>query len=220
TVGRIGPTGPQVAARGSVGFLGAGNYAGKVLAPVFRKAGAELRTVVSRGGVSAAHVASKQGFTTASTDERAAFEDGTIDSVVIATRHDAHARQVVSALRAGKHVFCEKPLCLSLAELEEIQAAADAHPAQVLMVGFNRRFAPQVRRMKTLLAQVAEPACFVFTVNAGAIPAEHWTQDRQVGGGRIVGEGCHFVDLLRHLAGSPVSRHGAIAAARRGGLGT
>ncbi len=115
----------------------------------------------------------------------------------------------LSALRAGKHVFCEKPLCLTLDE--EIEAEASARPAQKLMLGFNRRFAPQVVRMKQLLATVAEPRSFVMTVNAGAIPADHWTQDKAVGGGRIVGEGCHFIDLLRHLAGAPIVAHHAVA---------
>ena len=195
----------------SVAFLGAGNYAGRVLIPAFKAAGASLRTVVSSGGVSAVHYGKKHGFAQASTDGAAVLEDPAIDTVVVATRHDAHARQVLSALRAGKHVFCEKPLCLTLDELAEIEAEARARPAQKLMLGFNRRFAPQVVRMKQLLATVAEPKAFVMTVNAGAIPADHWTQDKAVGGGRIVGEGCHFIDLLRHLAGAPIVAQHAVA---------
>ena len=195
----------------SVAFLGAGNYAGRVLIPAFKAAGASLRTVVSSGGVSAVHYGKKHGFAQASTDGAAVLEDPAIDTVVVATRHDAHARQVLSALRAGKHVFCEKPLCLTLDELAEIEAEARARPAQKLMLGFNRRFAPQVVRMKQLLTTVAEPKSFVMTVNAGAIPADHWTQDKAVGGGRIVGEGCHFIDLLRHLAGAPIVAHHAVA---------
>jgi predicted dehydrogenase len=141
-----------------------------------------------------------------------------VDTVVVATRHDAHARQVLAALQAGKHVFCEKPLCLTLDELAQIEAEARARPAQALMVGFNRRFSPQVVRMKQLLAGVAEPKSFVMTVNAGAIPPDHWTQDLAVGGGRIVGEGCHFIDLLRHLAGAPIVRHSAVALGRHPGM--
>ena len=124
------------------------------------------------------------------------------------TRHDSHARFVCQALQAGKHVFVEKPLALTREELQQIETVyADLqakHAPPLLMVGFNRRFAPQVQKMKSLLASVQEPKSFVMTVNAGAIPPEHWTQDKAVGGGRIIGEGCHFIDLLRFLAGSPI----------------
>ena len=115
-------------------------------------------------------------------------------------------------------MFCEKPLCLTLDELAEIEAAAVSRPGQLLMIGFNRRFAPQVVKMKTLLDTVAEPKSFVMTVNAGAIPPDHWTQDMAVGGGRIIGEGCHFIDLLRHLAGTPIVAHHAVALGRHPAL--
>ncbi len=202
-----------------VGFLGAGNYAGRVLIPAFRQAGARLHTVVSSGGVSAVHYGRKNGFAEASTDSAAMLAEPSIDTVVIATRHNAHARQVLDALRAGKHVFCEKPLCLTLAELDEIETEARQRPAQQLMVGFNRRFAPLVQRAANLLATVKAPKAFIMTVNAGDIPTDHWTQDIAVGGGRLIGEGCHFIDLLRHLAGHPIrdfkvtslGRHPALA---------
>lgn len=196
---------------GTIGFLGAGNYASRVLAPAFRAAGASLRTIVSAGGVSAVSVGRKHGFAEASTDADALLDDRAIDAVVIATRHGAHAQQACRALDAGKHVFCEKPLCLTLAELAEVQAVAARHPELVLMVGFNRRFAPHVEKMHALLGQVPGPKAFVMTVNAGAIPASHWTQDRADGGGRLLGEGCHFIDLLRFLAGSPIERANAVA---------
>ena len=200
--------------KGNVAFLGAGNYAGRVLIPAFKAAGATLHSVVSGGGVSAVHFGKKSGFKEASTDGAAVLTDSTVDTVVVATRHDAHARQVLSALQAGKHVFCEKPLCLTMEELAEIEATAVSRPGQLLMIGFNRRFAPQVVKMKALLDTVAEPKSFIMTVNAGDIPADHWTQDKAVGGGRIVGEGCHFIDLLRHLAGAPIVRHHAVALGR------
>ena len=209
---------PAAAGRASVAFLGAGNYAGRVLIPAFKDAGAELRTVVSAGGASAVHFGRKFGFANASTDADAALADPTVDTAVVATRHDAHARLVLAALRAGKHVFCEKPLCLTLDELREIEAEAARHPDRLLMVGFNRRFAPHVVKARELLSTVAEPRSFVMTVNAGAIPATHWTQDRAVGGGRIVGEGCHFVDLLRHLAGAPIVATHAVALGRHPSL--
>ena len=195
----------------SVAFLGAGNYAGRVLMPAFKVAGALLHTVVSGGGVSAVHFGKKFGFTQASTDIAATLNNPSIDTVVVATRHNAHARQVLASLQSGKHVFCEKPLCLTLEELAEIEAEVRARPGQLLMVGFNRRFAPQVMKMKTLLSTVAEPKSFVMTVNAGGIPVDHWTQDIAVGGGRIIGEGCHFIDLLRYLSGTSIVSHHAVA---------
>lgn len=210
------------AADGSVrvAFLGAGNYAGRVLMPAFRAAGADLRTVVSGGGVSAVHHGERHGFATASTDPLAALDDPAVDAVVVATRHDAHGAQVLAALQAGKHVFCEKPLCLNDDELGRIEAEAARRPAQRVMVGFNRRFAPHVLRMKALLDPVAEPRCIVMTVNAGAIPAAHWTQDREVGGGRIAGEACHFIDLLRFLAGAPIVRWHATSVGRHPAFAT
>lgn len=203
---------------GSVAFLGAGNYAGRVLIPAFKAAGATLQTLVSSGGVSAVHYGRKHGFSQASTDEAAVLADDSVDTIVIATRHDAHARQVLAALRAGKHVFCEKPLCLTPAELDDIAREAALRPAQLLMLGFNRRFSPQMVKIKQLLGSVQEPKSFVMTVNAGAIPLGHWTQDKAVGGGRIVGEGCHFIDLLRHLAGAPIISHYAVALGRHPAL--
>lgn len=219
TVSLATPLAPVGAAgKACVAFLGAGNYAGRVLIPAFKSAGATLHTVVSSGGVSAVHHGRKQGFIQASTDATATLANADIDTVVIATRHDAHARQVMAALTAGKHVFCEKPLCLTLDELEEIAQEASMRPSQRLMVGFNRRFAPNVVKIRHLLAGVTGPMSFVMTVNAGSIPPDHWTQDKNVGGGRIVGEGCHFIDLIRHLAGAPIVRHHALALGRHPSL--
>jgi len=207
------------AGRASVAFLGAGNYAGRVLIPAFKAAGASLHTVISGGGVSALHYGKKHGFAQASTDSAAVLADPAVDTVVVATRHDAHARQVLAALQAGKHVFCEKPLCLTLDELAEIQRTFEGvGPKPMLMLGFNRRFSPHLMKIKQLLAAVSEPKSFVMTVNAGAIPADHWTQDKLVGGGRIVGEGCHFIDLLRHLAGAAIVSHHAVALGRHPAL--
>jgi predicted dehydrogenase/threonine dehydrogenase-like Zn-dependent dehydrogenase len=197
----------------AVSFVGAGNYATAVLIPAFKAAGAHLKLVASRNGVSGLHAGRKFGFAATTTDTATVFADPEVDAVVIATRHDSHARLVMQALRAGKAVFVEKPLCLTLAELTEIAAAINspnpflprAGGGSLLMVGFNRRFAPQVQKIKALLATVGEPKSFVMTVNAGAIPAEHWTQDQEVGGGRILGEACHFIDLLRFLAGAPIT---------------
>ena len=193
----------------AIGFVGAGNYATAVLIPAFKAAGARLATVASSGGVSAVHAGRKFGFDSTTTDTDALITDPALSAVVVTTRHDSHARLVVQAIAAGRHVFVEKPLALRLDELAAIEAAIASRAAQgrapLLMVGFNRRFAPQVLKIRELLGGVAGPKTFVMTVNAGAIPAEHWTQDRAVGGGRIVGEACHFVDLLRCLAGAPIT---------------
>lgn len=206
--------------KGVVGFLGAGNYAGRVLIPAFQNAGAKLHTVVSSGGVSAVHFGKKYGFAEAATEVEAVLDNPDIDTTVIATRHNAHARQVLAALRAGKHVFCEKPLCLTLEELAEIENEIATRLGQILLVGFNRRFAPQTMKMKSLLATVDAPKSLIITVNAGEIPPEHWTQDPSVGGGRIIGEACHFIDLARHLVGHPITGHQAVALGRHPTLAT
>jgi len=220
---RLGDGRPEQPARAApaepaLAVIGAGNYAGRVLIPGLRKAGATVRTVVSGSGVTAVHHGRRAEAEFAATDAQAAIDDPAVNAVVVATRHDSHARYVLAALRAGRHVFVEKPLCLTLDELAAIEAQLAASPELCLMVGFNRRFAPQVRTVKSLLAGVAEPKSFVMTVNAGAIPPEHWTQDPDAGGGRIVGEGCHFIDLLRHLAGAPIVRHAALALGRHPSL--
>lgn len=185
-----------------VSFIGSGNYATAVLIPAFKETGARMRSVASSAGVSGVHAGRRFGFEETTTDTNRLFEDAESNAIVITTRHDSHARLVVQALLAGKHVFVEKPLCLTLDELSCIEAATGI---SLLMVGFNRRFAPQVQKMKQLLGGVSGPKSFVMTVNAGAIPVEHWTQDKKVGGGRIVGEACHFIDLLRFLAGTRIT---------------
>jgi predicted dehydrogenase/threonine dehydrogenase-like Zn-dependent dehydrogenase len=195
--------------KASVSFLGAGNYATGVLIPAFKETGARLRSVASSAGVSGLHAGRKYGFEETTTDTDRLLNDPESNAVVISTRHDSHARFVLQALEAGKHVFVEKPLCLTLEELEAIETAharlAEQGKAPLLvMVGFNRRFAPQIQKVKSLLAGVSGPKSFVMTVNAGAIPSDHWTQDMAVGGGRIIGEACHFIDLLRFLAGASI----------------
>ncbi|MCU6433907.1 bi-domain-containing oxidoreductase [Undibacterium sp. Jales W-56] len=192
-----------------VSVIGSGNYATAVLMPAFKKAGVRLRSVASSAGVSGLHAARKFGFEETTTDTNRLFADADTQAVVITTRHDSHAGYVLQALKAGKHVFVEKPLCLTLAELTEIEAACALREAQganvpIVMIGFNRRFAPQVQRIKQLLAGLSGSKAFVMTVNAGAIPVEHWTQDPTIGGGRVIGEACHFIDLLRFLAGTPI----------------
>lgn len=191
-----------------INFLGAGNYATAVLIPAFGRTGAVLHTIASGAGVSGVHAGKKYGFRQTTTDAASLWSDPQVSAVVITTRHDSHAAFVLEALKAGKHVFVEKPLCLTEEELERIRdAVIDQAGSPMLMVGYNRRFSPLVSRMRTLLNAQPGPKSMIMTVNAGRIPADHWTQDIQTGGGRIIGEACHFIDLLRHLAGHPIIAH-------------
>ena len=183
-------------------FLGSGNYATAVLIPRFKKAGALLQKVASNGGVSGVHAGRKYGFAETTTDSETLFIDENTDAVIITSRHNSHAAFVIQGLNHGKHLFVEKPLCLTLEELSEIETAYKG--TSLLMIGFNRRFAPHIQKMKSLMAGVTGPKAMVMTVNAGAIPPDHWTQDMELGGGRIIGEACHFIDLLRFMAGVPI----------------
>jgi len=191
-----------------VGFIGAGNYASRTLIPAFKAAGAVLDTLVTSGGISGVHHGNKNQFVTASTETSDLWSNDKINTVSIVTRHDAHAKQVVDALNSGKNTFVEKPLALTLDELDVIDKAyheANDSNTVRLMVGFNRRYAPHVIKMKELLNSHRSPKSIIMTVNAGAIPGEHWVQDVTIGGGRIIGEVCHFVDLMRHLVGYKIT---------------
>lgn len=191
-----------------VGFIGAGNYASRILIPAFKKASSQLHTIVTSGGINGVIHGEKTGFSEASTDIESLLNNKDINTVAIATRHNSHAYFVEKVLSSGKNVFVEKPLALTYEEIEKVEAVYNynIHTNQYarVMVGFNRRFSPQVQKMKALLNTVKEPKSFIMTMNAGAIPADHWTQDNAVGGGRIIGEACHFIDLMRFLAGSKI----------------
>jgi len=193
-----------------VGFIGAGNYASRTLIPAFKNGGAILDTIVTSGGISGVHHGKKNGFKSTSTELDDLLHNKIVNTIAVVTRHDAHATQVVAALKAGKNVFVEKPLALKLEELDLIdytyKDAQGSEPCR-LMVGFNRRFAPHIVKMKGLLDAHRSPKTIIMTVNAGSIPAEHWVQDLNVGGGRIIGEACHFIDLMRFLVGSSITEH-------------
>ena len=194
-------------AKATVGFIGSGNYATAVLIPAFKLADVVLKSVASSAGISSVHAGKKFGFEKVTTDSNELIQDESINAIVVTTRHNNHAKFVCDALKAGKHIFVEKPLTLKREELDEVITAyndASAKGAPLVMVGFNRRFSPLTQKVKQLLAGVSEPKSFIMTINAGAIPADHWTQNKEVGGGRIIGEGCHFIDLLRFLADSKV----------------
>jgi predicted dehydrogenase/threonine dehydrogenase-like Zn-dependent dehydrogenase len=198
-----------------LGLLGAGNFAVSTLLPAIKRVGGvEMIAVSAANGSHARHAAEKFGFSSCTTDEQEILNSPSVNTVVIATRHHLHARQVVAALKAGEHVFCEKPLCLNEEELGQIVAVANdqtgdggtgksrASGSRLLMVGFNRRFAPLAVRMKGFLQEVSEPLAIHYRVNAGFLPADHWLNDPQQGGGRILGEVCHFVDFLCFLTNS------------------
>jgi len=204
----LNPFIPPSATEPVVGFVGAGNYASRVLIPAFKEAGAILHTLSTSGGVNSVVHGVKNEFHKASTDTDAMLKNQEINTIAVVTQHNSHAHFVAQALAEGKNVFVEKPLAIDTLQLEEVKEAYNAQleagESARLMVGFNRRFAPQVQKMKELLSAISEPKSFIMTMNAGDIPADHWTQDIAVGGGRIIGEACHFIDLMRFLAGSEI----------------
>lgn len=188
--------------KGIVGIIGAGNFTKMTLLPALK--GADLKYVASANGLSGTAMAQKYGIARSTTDYREILQDDEVDLVLITTRHDQHARLTLEALQAGKHVFVEKPLAIFQDELNEIEDFfTKNNPALSLNVGFNRRFSPHAQNMKTLLGNA--PMNVVATMNAGLIPANSWVHDRAVGGGRILGEACHFIDLITFFTGSLVT---------------
>lgn len=190
--------------RGTLGVIGAGNFSKMTMMPALAKIGAKVACVADLDAAAARHLASKFSIPEAVTDANLVLGDANVDAALIAVGHHVHARFVCQALDAGKHAFVEKPLAMNVDELRQVLAATKRRPDRQLMVGYNRRFAPHVVKLKQLLAGRGEPLCMIFTANAGYIPPEHWTQDPARGGGRIIGEACHYIDLLMFLAGSPV----------------
>lgn len=192
---------------GQIGLalLGAGNFAQSMLLPYLKnQPDIRLRTVVTPSGLTARSAAERAGFELCAADSDTAFGDEQVKLVMIASRHDSHAKLTTKGLRAGKAVFVEKPLALTLTELAEVEDAFANASTPFLMLGFNRRFAPLMVQLKEFMSGVDEPKLLHYRVNAGFIARDHWTQNSHVGGGRIIGEGCHFVDVLLHLVGQPV----------------
>ena len=187
-----------------IGVLGAGSFAMGTLLPALKQLNrVGLVGVCAANGSHARHAAAKFGFQYCTTEEQRILDDPDINTVVIATRHHLHATQVLAALSAGKNIFCEKPLCLSEIELAEIvRAYASSAGDRLLMVGFNRRFAPMAIKMRAFLQQVQEPMALHYRINAGFIARDHWVNDSEQGGGRLLGEVCHFIDFLIFIAGA------------------
>lgn len=189
--------------QGIVGIIGAGNFTSAMILPCLKKTQAKLKYISSAGGLTGTVLAKKFKIANSTTDNGSIFNDNDVDLVMVTTRHNAHASLVVQALDHGKHVFVEKPLALNLAELDEIIEATEKSKKTVT-VGFNRRFAPLAVKMKTLLGNSGSPMNIVATMNAGFIPGNVWVHDMEVGGGRIIGEACHFIDLISFLTDSNV----------------
>jgi predicted dehydrogenase/threonine dehydrogenase-like Zn-dependent dehydrogenase len=204
---KVAPATAEAAPSQGLGLIGGGMFTKNILLPALTKiTGVPRQGVATTTGVSARHIADKFGFRYATTDYQELLGDTSIGRVMITTRHNLHGRLVAEALAAGKDVFVEKPLCLTSTELADIEANYDG--SRFLMVGFNRRFAPLAQELKSFLKGRSTPLVMIYRVNAGYIPVESWVHDPEVGGGRIHGEVCHFLDFLLYMANSePVQVH-------------
>jgi predicted dehydrogenase len=198
---------PAKEIRGSnatLAIIGAGNFTKMTMLPALSGLKANIKYIVSASGVSGTHLAKKHGIAYSATAYEDTLRDPDVGAVLITTQHNLHADMVTQALQAGKHVFVEKPLVISEGELARVlDAYRQGHTS--IMVGFNRRFSPFISKAKMLLGAGAAPMNIVITANAGAIPATHWTQNMAIGGGRIIGEACHFIDLVAYLTGRPIT---------------
>ncbi|MCD4729070.1 MAG: bi-domain-containing oxidoreductase [Bacteroidales bacterium] len=194
------------AGKGVIGVIGAGNFTSSTLLPSLIKNQVNIKYIADLEGLPAKNMAKRFNISNAITDHQLLLEDKEVDTVMVVTRHDAHARLVIESLKAGKNVFVEKPLCLNEDELHKIitviQDIKKGHPAPMVVVGFNRRFAPLAQKMKQLIGE--GPKNIIATMNAGFIPADVWVHNLEVGGGRIIGEACHYIDLCTYLSGSIV----------------
>lgn len=194
-------SGSFAGSKGVLGIVGAGNFTKMTMLPALKDSGAHYKYIASNGGVSGTAMAQKYGITNSTTDYKQILADSEVDLVLITTRHNLHASMVIESLQAGKNVFVEKPLALNSEELEQI-IAAHQQSGKTLTVGFNRRFSPHAEKMKQVVGHA--PMNVIATMNAGAIPPNVWVHDMKVGGGRIIGEACHFIDLITYLTGSKV----------------
>ena len=205
------PSGTRAASKACFGIIGSGQFTQLKILPGLVKAGARLKTIASAGGVSSAIASRKNPIENCTTDTQSIFADPDIDTIVVSTRHNSHAKYVIEALQADKNVFVEKPLCMTVEELQQIETEfAASHErtgrTPLLMVGFNRRFSPHAQKAKSLLQSRQAPLAATFLCNAGEIPADHWVHDPDVGGGRLIGEVCHFIDFMHFLTGSAITR--------------
>jgi predicted dehydrogenase/threonine dehydrogenase-like Zn-dependent dehydrogenase len=189
--------------KGNIGIIGAGNFTSAMILPCLKKTKAKLKIISSASGLTGTTLAKKYNIAISTTDNGSIIEDCDIDLVMITTRHNSHARLVIEALKAGKNVFVEKPLALNQEELALV-IEEYKNSGKTITVGFNRRFAPLATQMKKALGNADSPMNIIATMNAGFIPSKVWIQDMEIGGGRIIGEACHFIDLISFLSGSKV----------------
>lgn len=194
------------AGKGVIGLIGAGNFTKMTLLPALKNTGAYFKYIASAGGLSAKMLASKYQFEASTTDYKTILEDKQVDLVFITTRHNNHAQLVCETITNGKHVFVEKPLAINEEQLNKVITTWKEFPNQTISVGFNRRFSPFIQKAKHLIGNNQSPINMIATMNAGYIPEEVWVHDMQVGGGRIIGEACHFIDLMIYLNGSLVTQ--------------
>lgn len=191
--------------QGSIGIIGSGNFTKMTMMPALKKANANIRYISSAGGVSGTDMAKKYKIQYSTTDNNVLFNDPELELVVVTTRHNSHSHFVCEAIKANKHVFVEKPLAINRDQLKQITTAIAEHKFdKTINVGFNRRYSPHVQKMKQLLGKEAQ-LNIVATMNAGFIPAEVWVHDMEIGGGRIIGEACHYLDLMVYLTGSKIT---------------
>ena len=198
------PEAVYVGGPGTMAIIGAGNFTQSTILPSLKKAGAEMKYVVSSGGLSSTTLAKKYGVPNSSTDLDAVLSDEEVDGVVITTQHNLHTRMTIQSLKAGKQVFVEKPLALNQEELDEIISAVE-ESGNTVTVGFNRRFSPHAEKMRFFLGEQPGSMNVIATMNAGFIPPDVWVHNLEIGGGRIIGEACHYIDLITYLTGSRVS---------------
>ena len=187
--------------KGVICIIGAGNFTKMTMLPALKKTNATIKHIVSSGGVNGTALAQKYNIAQSTTDYDLVLDDKDLDLVMITTRHNLHADMVIKALEKDKHVFVEKPLALNNEELTAIEASYSKHNG-TLMIGFNRRFSPHTQKIKSIVGKA--PMNIVATMNAGAIPPDVWVHDMVVGGGRIIGEACHYLDLMVFLSGSKI----------------
>jgi len=210
TIRSITPRVATPANKPNVGIIGAGAFAKMIMAPSLKKANARISYIADINAPAVHHLAGKSNAENAVTDYKILLQDDTVDAILIAVGHKLHASFVCQALEAGKHVFVEKPLAMNKEELDQVVETANRFPDKHVMVGFNRRFSPHMQKLKEILRGRSEPLCMNMTVNAGFIPPEHWVHDPVLGGGRIIGEGCHFIDLLLFLTDSRIESIGSM----------
>ena len=189
--------------KGVIGIIGAGNFTSSTIMPKLKKIGGDVKYIASSGGLSSTILAKKYGISKSTTNYQEILDDENVDLVFITTQHNTHSRMVIETINAGKNVFVEKPLALSEEELLEVIQSYEKNNVNI-SVGFNRRFAPLAIQMKKALGNDETPVNIVATMNAGYIPKDVWVHDMQTGGGRIIGEACHYIDLCSYLAGSKV----------------